>query len=95
MKPWYRAKRGPNKKKYFISDIIKISRKSEKLSIPFQKLFNCVRQNIQLRDHKDSTSTIHKWEESNPTNSGNLAEFIQHRIEREDKNLENYLQNTK
>ena len=67
-----------------------------------RKTINPIVQTVQLctskhstERSKDSRNTIQKWEESNLTNSGNLAEFISHRTEWEDKNLENYLQNTK
>ena len=46
------------------------------------------------RDYKHSANVIQKWDENDLTNSGNLAELLQHRTEEEDKYLENCLQNT-
>ena len=46
------------------------------------------------RDYKYSANVIQKWDENDLTNSGNLAELLQHRTEEEDKYLENCLQNT-
>ena len=45
----------------------------------------------KLKDHKDSTDVIQKWEEKNFSNSGNLVELLQDRIDRQDKNFEKCL----
>ena len=81
MKLWYRAKIGHYK------TINKIG----KTINPIVETVNLSTSTHSTMDHKHITNVMQKGEENDLTDSGNLAELLQHRIEGEDKNLENYL----
>ena len=59
----------------------KILRKPEKLSFPLYVLRNCVYQNISLRNHRDSYWKLYRSRKISLTNSGNLVELLQHKVE--------------
>ena len=56
-------------------------------------LRNCVRQNVLLKDHRDSPKNNTEVGKSDLTNSENLEGLLWHKVEGGDKNLENYFQN--
>ena len=52
-----------------------------------------MRQNIPLRDHRDNAESDREVGESDFTNSGNLVELWQYRVEEGNRNIEKHLRN--
>ena len=89
----YRGKEVPINKVFDSTHKENIKKAREAITPIVDTLKLCGRQNILLRDHKDSTENHPEVGKSGLTNSGNFVEPLMYRVRGGDKTSERHLQN--